>query len=268
MANSNKIVRKDERYDNSKFWIEFGIDLEQRRLMLDEDVDEYSIGWIIRGIFKMVEMDGTAPIDVYVNSYGGNCYDGLALFDVLRSLDYLTVRTHALGKVMSMGLKIYLAGDERYSYPSSTFMAHSVSSEIPYEKTYAVKVEAQETNRLNNIMLDILTEKDVSFIFNSWLKSFRKSPLTHNVNSTIYFTEHHKTIEKLLKTNETLVACNEHDPSQIFGYICAGRYQGVFVVHYIYVKHPYRGLGLAKGLFQSFKHDPSVACMYTHRPRS
>ena len=37
---TEKIVGKHEKFDNTKYWIEYGIDIEQRRIMLDVTVDE------------------------------------------------------------------------------------------------------------------------------------------------------------------------------------------------------------------------------------
>ena len=155
---TEQIVAKSEKYDNTKFWIAHGIDIERRRIMLDEDVDEYSIGWVIRAIRKMIDADKTQPIDVYINSCGGSIYDGLALYDVLEACEYTTIRTHALGKIMSMALVVLMAGDERYSSPRATFMAHSASSEY-YGKVYEAKIDTKELERLNNINLEILAER-------------------------------------------------------------------------------------------------------------
>lgn len=154
----NALVPKDAKYDNTKFWIEYGIDLEKRRVMLDEDVDEYSVGWIIRGIMKMVDLDDTKPIDVYVNSFGGSIYDGLALFDELESLDFLTVRTHAKGKIMSMAFILFMVGDERYCRPRATFMHHEGSDYIEGKRTHIEK-EVEELKRIDKMCREIVTDR-------------------------------------------------------------------------------------------------------------
>ena len=154
-----KIVAKSEKFDSTKYWIAQGIDIEKRRVMLDEDVDEYTIGWIIRGIMRMVDASKTEPIDVYINSYGGSCYDGLALYDVLRACSYTKIRTHALGKIMSMGLIIYLAGDERFSSPRAKFMAHEVSDGGIRERLHQAKTDLKELDSLNNDNLEILADR-------------------------------------------------------------------------------------------------------------
>lgn len=156
---TERIVSKSEKFDNTKYWIEYGIDIENRRIMLDEDVDEYTVGWIIRALRRMIDVDKTKPIDVFVNSYGGYCYDGLALYDFLRACSYTVIRTHATGKIMSMGLIVYLAGDERYSSPRATFMAHEDSDHGIRERLHQAKTDVKELTRLNNVNMDILVER-------------------------------------------------------------------------------------------------------------
>lgn len=107
-------------------------------------------------------------------------------------------------------------------------------------------------------------QEDVNFIFNSWLKSYRNSYATKNITSTFYFSEHHKVIERVLAAAKTIIACNPEDPSQVYGYVVADTVDGIFVVHYLYVKHSFRGLGLGKLLFNAFDHDPTAASLYTH----
>ena len=111
-------------------------------------------------------------------------------------------------------------------------------------------------------------QEDVNFIFNSWLKSFRGSLFAKPLNNTVYFTEHHKILERIAKTSEILIACNKDDPTQIYGYICAERVEGIFVLHYAYIKHTYRSMGIAKILLSAFERDPEEAGCYTHHTRS
>jgi ribosomal protein S18 acetylase RimI-like enzyme len=108
------------------------------------------------------------------------------------------------------------------------------------------------------------TEADVAFIFNSWLKSFRDSAFARSITDTIYFNEHHRVIEELLKNCEVFIACDEKDVSQIYGYICAEYIEGIFCVHYVYVKHTYRNLGIAKKLASQYNYNPDVATLISH----
>jgi len=156
---AEKIVSKSEKYDNTKYYIENGIDVENRRIMLDEEVDEYSVGWIIRAMRRMIDVNKTDPIDIYINCYGGSVYDGLSLFDFIRACSYTTIRTHVIGKSMSMGAIIGLSGDERYASPRSTFMLHEVSDCGLRERLHQGKTDVKELERLNNVLIDILVDR-------------------------------------------------------------------------------------------------------------
>lgn len=52
--------------------------------------------------------------------------NGIAIYNVLRGLP-LTITTHNVGNVDSIGTVIYLAGERRYACPQATFMLHGVA---------------------------------------------------------------------------------------------------------------------------------------------
>jgi GNAT superfamily N-acetyltransferase len=109
--------------------------------------------------------------------------------------------------------------------------------------------------------------KDVPFIFNSWLKSYRNSNFARPLENTIYFSEHHKVIERVLQHHGVIIACNPEDPSQIYGFLCAGYVDGILVLHYAYVKQPFRKLGIAKALLNCLEQPDDSAILYTHQTR-
>jgi hypothetical protein len=107
-------------------------------------------------------------------------------------------------------------------------------------------------------------ENDVPFIFNSWLRSFRNGTLCRGVDNTIYFTEHHKLIERLLKTAKVQVAADANDIANILGWLCYEEIDGIFTVHYIYTKHTFRCLGVMRQLMKDTGHDFTTAGIHTH----
>ncbi len=113
-----------------------------------------------------------------------------------------------------------------------------------------------------------LIDSDLPFIFNSWLKAYRNAKAVAEVNQNIYFSEHHKLIERLLKRGKTLVVGAVGDPATVYGYINYEEVQGVFVLHFAYVKHDFRTLGLFKELMKATQHDFSGAGMFTHKLKS
>ena len=114
------------------------------------------------------------------------------------------------------------------------------------------------------IKVRVALEADAPFIFNSWLKSFRENGLARPVSQEIYFTEQHKLIEKLLKRGTTVIACDPKDVSNIYGWACFEQLEGVFTVHYVYVKHSFRALGIGRELLKESAHDFANASIFTH----
>lgn len=98
-------------------------------------------------------------------------------------------------------------------------------------------------------MLRDVTADDLPFIYNSWLKSFKSSPWAKSIPTSIYYANHKEVIAKILPKAIIMVACNPEDQSQIFGYavFTPGR---IIALHYVYVKQPYRRLGIAQVLFE------------------
>jgi GNAT superfamily N-acetyltransferase len=116
------------------------------------------------------------------------------------------------------------------------------------------------------IQLRRARKADIPFITSSWLKSFRDAPFMGSCPNDIYFFDQHRVIESLLPRCITLVAVNEDDSDQILGWCAAELIDTALVVHYMYVKHPFRKLGIAKrmlGTLQATESPPAV--FYTHK---
>ena len=106
---------------------------------------------------------------------------------------------------------------------------------------------------------------DIPFITSSWLRSFRDGYLVRSIPNTVYYYQHHKILEALLPRSVVLIACNEENPDQILGWICAEVVDTALVIHYMYVKQPFRKFGIAKrlvGILEESESPPAV--MVTH----
>lgn len=106
---------------------------------------------------------------------------------------------------------------------------------------------------------------DVNLIFSSWLKSARNIPIAGRCDNSIYYSEHHKLIERLLKRGNTLVACEPKDPGNVYGYLNYETIEGLFVCHYAYIKQTFRGLGILGTLLDKAGHKLDAAGLYTHQ---
>lgn len=85
----------------------------------DNDVSAYSLVQDINGL-KDVDR-----INVYINSYGGEVGEGLAIYNALKRHP-AKVCTYCDGFAASIASVIFCAGDERYMYPASFLMIHNV----------------------------------------------------------------------------------------------------------------------------------------------
>ena len=117
-------------------------------------------------------------------------------------------------------------------------------------------------------------DEDLNFIYHSWLKSYRASwargsnPVRH-MNKEIYYDNQKEVIAYLLDNSFVLVAHNPQDSNQIFGYIVAQpTSQGIGIIHYCFVKQPFRNLGIATMLLNEAKaqvgHNPTMPMACTH----
>lgn len=149
--------RKKYDYHAVDNFMEYGIDLDGRWIHLDDDVDDVSVGRVIKAL-QLMDRDTTEkPIRLLVNSFGGSVYDGLALYDAIRNCKS-EIHTYGYGKIMSMAVHILIAGDKRYMSPRSTIMVHEISDFV-YGQLEDIKIQVKEAERLERVLIDIFVER-------------------------------------------------------------------------------------------------------------
>ena len=115
-----------------KEWLEayfsYGIDIQNRRIFLLDDIEEVSIQYIIQGLYLLSSIDKHLPIELFIGSLGGDEYEMFALYDIMTIID-CPIHTVALGKCMSAAPLLVAAGQTRYATPNTTFMVHQSSDE-------------------------------------------------------------------------------------------------------------------------------------------
>lgn len=101
------------------------------------------------------------PIYLFINTNGGNAYDALAIYDIIKQSD-TPVYTVALGWCMSAGLWIFMAGKERFVGEHATLMFHDVKGWVN-DKTEGIKQELEEATRLSKMYCNaIISESNVT----------------------------------------------------------------------------------------------------------
>lgn len=81
---------------------------------------------ILLGVFAQLVGQGHREIHLLLSAGGGSVMHGIAAYNVLRGLP-INLITHNVGNVDSIGTVIFLAGEQRYACPQTTFMPHGVA---------------------------------------------------------------------------------------------------------------------------------------------
>ena len=143
----------------------------------------------------------------------------------------------------------------------------SNANEVSAPKGKEDQIDASETL----VQIRCGRDSDLSFMIQSWLRSHCRSDFARRIPRPHYMANHHGIVVQLmlnsaqsngqnsatergivdcinsgkeLKSGGVWVACNPDDPDQIFGYL-VGEPR---VLHYIYVKAPFRRNGIARKL--------------------
>jgi ribosomal protein S18 acetylase RimI-like enzyme len=125
------------------------------------------------------------------------------------------------------------------------------------------------------ILLRDCKEADESFIYDSWLRNHRHSKSNDHLDNDTYYTQQRALISQYIKEGSVVIACNEEDPSQIFGYIVFKKPNSLY---YIFVKLAFRKMGVANLLMYSafelvIKEKKTIFCnhsnhlFYTFKPK-
>ena len=106
--------------------------------------------------------------------------------------------------------------------------------------------------------------EDLNFIFNSWLVSYRNGKPTHNIDNPFYYAGQHKLMERIIRQSKILLAVDAENTEDIYGYLIWEEIDGVFVMHYAYVKQTFRRLGLIHKLLKEAGRNSELTGIYTH----
>lgn len=122
-------------------------------------------------------------------------------------------------------------------------------------------------NLKSQVQVRTATEADVPFIFNSWLRSF-KAAAPRSLTPVVYFDFQHKLIQSILRRSSVSMLCSPDDSQQLFGYLVHETIDNVPVLHYAYIKHDFRQLGLLNSLLAHAGVSKDSGAYYTHETNS
>ena len=134
---------------------------KKRTLLLSDRISQGSVKGIMDSILEINTDDSEkeeiykdwerTPIKLFINSYGGSVYDGLALIDVIKN-SKTPVHTICVGSCMSMALWIWLSGVKRLVGERAASMFHDIST-FAVDKTEGIKQELNEMLRLQQMLI-------------------------------------------------------------------------------------------------------------------
>jgi ATP-dependent Clp protease protease subunit len=135
--------------------------LDKLRVITLGDINNENVCDIINLIYNINEEDtNTAaskrqPIQLIINSSGGNVYDGIGIIDTIET-SLTPIHTYVHGQAQSMAFAIATAGHYRYAGKRATFMYHQLSWEMAQEKLIHHEQEVKESKRLWDVYDEIV----------------------------------------------------------------------------------------------------------------
>lgn len=93
---------------------------------------------------------GVEEVYLMLSTPGGSVMSGLTIYNTLKSFPFKLI-THNVGNVDSIGNAVFLAGEERFACPQSTFMFHGVGFDVGTGQRFEEKMLRE---RLDGILQD------------------------------------------------------------------------------------------------------------------
>lgn len=110
---------------------------------------------VIRRLLRLTERDSKTPINLYINSAGGNGYNADAIIAIMHSIPP-KVNTICLGHALSGACEILASGTgERSAYEFSTLMFHQTIWEAEGDIT-SLEIQAAQGQRFRNAQIELL----------------------------------------------------------------------------------------------------------------
>ena len=130
-----------------------------RRISICGEIDDEIAAHFLEQITSFEMLDRDLPITVYLNTYGGDIYSALLIYDAIK-LSSCPIHLIGIGKVMSAGVLLLASGDfgHRYITPNCRVMLHQISGGYCGSMS-EMENELSEIRRLQDIYVSILSKE-------------------------------------------------------------------------------------------------------------
>lgn len=127
------------------------------------DIDIYGDigGWYYENTIESLSeqiknMTDVNEINVYINSYGGELSEGLAIYNALKQ-HKATVNTYVMGFACSSASLIFMSGDNRYISKSSMLMIHNAICSC-YGNSEDMRAMAETLDKMNGAIRNVYAD--------------------------------------------------------------------------------------------------------------
>jgi GNAT superfamily N-acetyltransferase len=117
------------------------------------------------------------------------------------------------------------------------------------------------------VLLRPIEQGDLHLVLSSWLRSNRDGPIARLLPDSVYYAEEKSIVTALVQRVPVVVACNPELRDSVYGWLCGERLEGRLVVHFIYVRHSWRGWGIGRQLLGAMGYAPPEPIIATHVTR-
>ena len=136
----------------------FSMLLRNRIIFLGTPINDQVANLIVAQLLHLSNEDSEAPIQMYINSPGGQVYAGLAIYDTMQMIPN-PIGTVAVGVTASFGTVLLTAGTkgQRYALPHATVHMHQPLGGAQGQAT-DIEIQAREILRLKVRLNEILAK--------------------------------------------------------------------------------------------------------------
>jgi len=132
--------------------------LRNRIIFLGTPINDQVANLIVAQLLYLSAEDSQSPIQMYINSPGGQVYAGMAIYDTMQMISN-PVSTVAVGVTASFGTVLLTAGTkgQRYALPNATIHMHQILGGAQGQAS-DIEIQAREILRLKVTLNEILAK--------------------------------------------------------------------------------------------------------------
>jgi ATP-dependent Clp protease protease subunit len=132
--------------------------LRNRIIFVGTPITDQVANLVVAELLYLSSEDSEAPIQMYINSPGGQVYAGLAIYDTMQMISN-PISTLAVGMTASFGTVILTAGTkgQRYALPNATIHLHQPLGGTQGQAS-DIEIQAREILRLKDHINNILAQ--------------------------------------------------------------------------------------------------------------